>query len=247
MKIFLFDTETVGLNPLNFVYDIGWFITDQLGNVTKRRNFLITEVITDGKKMMGAYFAKKIFSFYIPALDENKIRLTSLADVQAMMYEDLRECEIVSAYNLGFDLSAMENTLDICGAGECINFDAFKKLCLWQFAASTILNTPTYHKVARANGWRTKSGNYRTTAEHTYRFLTGQNDFIESHTALDDCVIENEILKAAYAKHKKIPYDVLAPAWRIAQPPEQLEAMKTVRRMKQLDMLDPRNYLNDRG
>jgi len=61
-------------------------------------------------------------------------------------------------------------------------------------------------------------------------------------------MIENAILKAAYAKKKKIPYDVLAPAWRIAQPAEQLEAMKTFRRQGiQLDMLDEKNYLNDRG
>jgi len=186
MNIFLFDTETVGLNPRNFVYDIGWVVTDSAGMITKKRNFLIEEVITDGKKMMGAFFAKKIFSFYVPALDANKIRLSSLADVQAMMYEDLRACEIVSAYNLGFDLSAMENTLDICGAGESIDFSVFKKLCLWQFACSAILNTPSYHKTARANGWRSKAGNYKTTAEHTYIFLTGEHDFVESHTAIDD-------------------------------------------------------------
>ena len=54
MNIFLFDTETVGLNPRNFVYDIAWVITDRFGNISKRRNFLIEEVITDGQKMMSA-------------------------------------------------------------------------------------------------------------------------------------------------------------------------------------------------
>ena len=53
------DTETVGLKPVNFVYDFGYVIATRK-EILLQRSFLITEIITDAKKMMGAYFAKKI-------------------------------------------------------------------------------------------------------------------------------------------------------------------------------------------
>lgn len=226
-KIFLLDTETVGLPPRNFIYDIGWLVTDRYGNISKRRNFLIKDVITDGKKMMGAFFARKIFSFYIPALDSGTIKLFDLSDVQAIMYDDLRHCKTIAAYNLGFDLSALKNTVDICNNQEDLYLDDYKNLCLWSFACRALLPFRTYRKLADAKGWKSKAGNYKTTAEHTYRYITGQTDFIESHTAMDDCIIENEIMKRCFARKKTIPYNMVNCApWRWVQTPEQLATMR---------------------
>ena len=239
-NIFVFDTETVGLPPRNFVYDMGWIVTDRKGNIQKKRNFLIEEVITDGKKMMGAFFAKKIFSYYIPALDSGKINLISLNDMQDIMYDDLTECQTVAAYNVGFDLSALHNTVDICNGQQEILFGDFDILCLWNFACEALLSTPTYWKAASTHGWQSRAGNFTTTAESTYRFITGDPKFVESHTALDDCMIENEILKACFAKKKTIPYNKYNNSpWRKAQPPEQLEAMRLIRRLKQLELFEP--------
>ena len=41
------------------------------------------------------------------------------------------------------------------------------------------------------------------TAEVCYRFLTGDTSFVEEHTALADCEIEMEILKAIWNTHRK--------------------------------------------
>ena len=44
------------------------------------------------------------------------------------------------------------------------------------------------------NDWITASGKYyKTSAETCYRFFKGNDDFIESHTAIDDTEIESEI------------------------------------------------------
>ena len=40
------------------------------------------------------------------------------------------------------------------------------------------------------------------TAEICYRFVSGDNSFIEEHTALADTEIEAEILRAVWATHK---------------------------------------------
>jgi hypothetical protein len=239
-NIFLFDTETVGLFPRNFVYDIGWVVTDRLGNITKKRNFLIKEVVTDGSKMMSAFFAKKVFSWYIPALDSGKIGIIGLDDMQQIMYNDLQTCSTVAAYNVGFDLSALRNTIDVCGGQTEILFDDFDILCLWNFACEVLLSTPAYWKAASAHGWQSRAGNFTTTAESTYRFIMDNPKFVEAHTALDDCMIENEILKACMAKRQTIPYNKYNNSpWRKAQTPQQLENMRLVRRLKQGELFEP--------
>jgi hypothetical protein len=42
------------------------------------------------------------------------------------------------------------------------------------------------------------------TAEILYRFITGNNDFVESHTAFEDTEIEREIVLKAYRTHYKM-------------------------------------------
>ena len=46
---------------------------------------------------------------------------------------------------------------------------------------------------------------FKTTAESTYRYLSRNSDFIESHTALDDAWIESLILQKLLRKGKVQP------------------------------------------
>lgn len=65
---------------------------------------------------------------------------------------------------------------------------------LWGLSCEYILNDDEYRHTAWANNWFTESGKYyKTSAEVTYRFITGQYDFDEAHTAIDDADIESEI------------------------------------------------------
>ena len=44
------------------------------------------------------------------------------------------------------------------------------------------------------HNWQTASGKYfKTSAETAYRFLSGNTDFDEAHTAIDDCDIESQL------------------------------------------------------
>ena len=43
-------------------------------------------------------------------------------------------------------------------------------------------------------GYFTESGNYSTTAETLYRYISGNTEFVEEHTALADSLIECDIL-----------------------------------------------------
>jgi hypothetical protein len=53
------------------------------------------------------------------------------------------------------------------------------------------------------NGWQTESGKYfKTSAETAYRFVTGNLDFDEAHTAIDDADIESELFAMIVKKAK---------------------------------------------
>lgn len=218
------DTETVGLKPVNFVYDFGYVIATRK-EIKLERSFLVEEIITDARKMMGAYFAKKIFTHYIPTLDAGLIHLFSWADVVKQLRADMEEYQIdvFCAYNLPFDMGAIAATNDLlANGGKVLNYKP-DLLDLYYFATTGALNSRLYHDLCAQqengdNTWISKANNVRTTAEKAYAFLTGQIDFVESHTALEDAQIETEILHALLKRKTPIPYNRLVPmAWQQAQ------------------------------
>lgn len=75
---------------------------------------------------------------------------------------------------------------------------------LWGMSCEHLLNNDEYKTMCHDNGWTTASGKYyKTSAETTYRFMTGNTDFDEAHTALDDAIIESEIFAQIVKKSIK--------------------------------------------
>ena len=65
---------------------------------------------------------------------------------------------------------------------------------VWGLSCKYILDNDEYREMCINNDWITASGKYyKTSAETCYRFFKGNNDFAESHTAIDDTEIESEI------------------------------------------------------
>lgn len=74
---------------------------------------------------------------------------------------------------------------------------------IWGLACKTILNTDEYRQMCIDNKWATASGKYfKTSAETAFRFVTGQLDFDEAHTAVDDAIIETELFALIVKKSK---------------------------------------------
>ena len=71
-------------------------------------------------------------------------------------------------------------------------------------ACDVIAKMPTYKRFCEENGYLTKNGQCRLTAEIIYRFIKKDNDFVESHTGLEDVLIEKDILAYCYKQHKKM-------------------------------------------
>lgn len=221
------DTESTGLGRRALAFDVGYTIATRKDLILSRQ-FLIREILTDPRVMLGAMnngdwrdmMGAKLFNAYIPALDASEFRLASWQEFTRTLRDDMatHSVDVFAAYNLPFDMRALAQTqAHILGAGKVLDYRP-DLLCLWNFSASTVCQRPTYHKAAQQFGWISDAGNVRTNAEKVYAYLTGNFDFIEKHTALDDALIETEILQRLLAAKKPIPYNELDHgAWRKAQ------------------------------
>lgn len=215
-NILVLDTETCDLQ--GWVYDVGYVITNKRGDVLDTFNALVEEVFTDAEKMMGAFYARKLFTHYAPMLDRGDVRIMPWQSIVDRLRADFNAYDInlVSAYNLGFDMRVMRQTNDLFGDGKPVLPAKPELLDIWQFACEAKLNTRTYKKLAHEMGWVSAAGNIRTGAEYAYRFCAGDWGFIESHTALDDALIETRILASCYAAKKRVPYGIFNKApWRL--------------------------------
>ena len=103
------------------------------------------------------------------------------------------------AHNSGFDFNKTF-------VADCI--EGLEFIDTWQAFFETIGKYRKYNKFCCENGFVTKSGNIQMTAEICYRFISGDLSFVEEHTALADCEIEAEILRAVWNTHRKFTRNV---------------------------------------
>ena len=214
--ILTLDTETADLT--GNVYDIAFVVHEKNGTILETYNALVDEIFTDAKKMMGAYYASKLFTHYSKMLADSRIGFASWGEIVAQIQRAINEHGVttIAAYNLGFDRRVMRNTHKALGYDGAICPSGLQQLDIWQFACETKLSQATYKKLALDSGWVSSAGNIKTGAEYAYRFCSGDFGFIEDHTALSDALIEVEILAACFATKKKIPYNIVNGApWRI--------------------------------
>ena len=75
-----------------------------------------------------------------------------------------------------------------------------------KMAVEVVATMPTYKRFCEENGYMTKHKTPRpqVKAEIIFRYITGNYDFEESHTGLEDVLIEKEILAYCFRKHKKM-------------------------------------------
>lgn len=215
----ILDTETSTLD--GDVYDIGWTIATRKGEILAARNWLVLENFTDPQKMMGAFYAKKLFSHYAPMLQAGTITMAPWLDIMTALLADMAAWDVstVCAYNAGFDLRVIDSThYDLTGE-DWLGFDDCEILDIWQFACETKLRQKSFAKIARQLGWVSPAGNIKTGAEFAYRFCSGDHGFIEDHTALSDAIIETAILAECYRQKKRIPYGIFnGQPWRLVNP-----------------------------
>ena len=203
------DKDFEGVCPYNmFVYDVGYAVVDKRGNVYLTRSFVNADVYLAEKELMkSAYYAHKM-PLYEADMQAGKRNLASMYTIRKVLLQDMHEYNVkeVYAHNMRFDYGALNNTQRYITKSKYRYFFPYGvEICdTLRMARDVLGNMPTYKRFCEENGYLTKTGHARMTAEIIYRFISGENDFKESHTGLEDVMIEKDILAYCFRQHKKM-------------------------------------------
>lgn len=205
-----FDVETAGEIWAPLIYDIGWVVTSPQGKILKKQRFIIKEIFETQSLIESAYYYDKVEKHY---KDLKHITVEFMTMLNAFR-EDFEKFNIgrVLAYNLMFDIRALVNsynrilatgkkrlaykgntTLDYKKSFRIIMKGDYKFLDIWGLVCETVMLKPDYQNFILDNGYVTEKGNYITNAETCYKFMFGNEYYVEEHTGLADALDEQMI------------------------------------------------------
>lgn len=203
------DRSCTQVNPWNmFVYDLGWAVVDKRGKVYAQRSFVNKDIFLDESDLMkSAYYANKLPQYWADIKSGKRI-LSSFYFIRKTLKEDIEFWGVteVYAHYMQFDYGALTNTQRWLTKSKYRYFFPHNvEICdTLKMARQVIGQMPTYQRFCQENGYMTQGGQCRFTAEILYKFITKDLNFKESHTGLEDVLIEKEILAYCYKQHKKM-------------------------------------------
>lgn len=216
--IIVLDTETCpldrdfdGVSPWNmFVYDIGWAVVDKKGNVYETKSYVNRDIFFEEKLLMdSSYYADKLPQYY-DDIRSGKRKVATWFRIKKDLADTMKRynTNIVCAHNARFDDGATKNTERWLTKSKYRYFLPYGTE-IWdtmKMANDVVAKTPTYRQFCFDNGFVTshKTPRPQVKAETLYRYITQDLDFEESHTGLEDVLIEKEILAYCFRKHKKM-------------------------------------------
>ena len=215
------DIETANHADDALAYDIGIAIIDRFGNVYAKFSFVCYDIFELEKELMtSAYYARKIPEYY-EGIESGERVVATLYEIRKVIHELCKEYDVkaIMAYNAYFDTTGSNRTLRYVTKSKYRYFFPYgiPVHCIWHMACQTICSQKKYYKFCIENGFVSKSGNIKTSAEAVYAFLTNNPDFEEEHKGLEDVLIEAEIFAECVKKKKKMNRNINRACWRIPQ------------------------------
>lgn len=221
--IMVLDTETANGLVANdkldlscsLVYDIGFTVIDKKGKIYYQKSMAIRDIFCGMADVMkSAYYAEKIPKYW-EDIKAGKRELVSFMWARKIVLDVMKKYNIqtVSAHNARFDVNALNNTIRYLTKSEKRYFFPYGTE-IWDTlkgANNTICKQKGYIHFCERNGYMTKHNKprVRATAEILYRYISGNNNFIEEHQGLDDTTIEAKILTQILRQHSKKEYIML--------------------------------------
>ena len=195
MNICVFDTETTSLDK-PFCYNIGYVIINtDIWEELCRRSYVVEQVWHNLPLFSTAYYAEKR-PLYVAAMRAHNTIMDKFGYICRQMTRDFKQYDvnIAFAYNSGFDERVFEFN---CDWFKCNNpFDTVEIKDIRGFAHYFLVDD-NYKRFCEKYELFTETGNYSTTAEVMYGYISQNTEFVEAHTALEDSIIEAEILRAS--------------------------------------------------
>lgn len=200
------DTETANGLDDSLVYDFGYAIVDKQGNVYVSRSYLISDIFCEERELMqSAYYANKI-PMYLEDIKAGTRKIISFKYARQIFLQDCKRfnCTTVCMHNSWFDLNALNTTQRFLTGSKYRYFFPYG-FEIWdtlRMAGDVMCKMPTYHKFCIEHDFCLPNGAPRKTAEILYRFIINDPEYVESHTGLEDVMIEKEILAYCIKQHK---------------------------------------------
>lgn len=212
----MIDTETANTHDIEgsldmsdvLPYDIGFAVIDSHGRVYEKFSFVNSDIFYhEAELMKSAYYAKKIPQYLNDILNGDR-EVANTYEIRKALVDKINEydCKFICAHNARFDCRALNNIQRWTTKSKYRYFIPYG-IEWWdtlKMARSVLGTMPTYRRFCEENGYITKNGQLRFTAEIIYRYISKNNDFVESHTGLEDVEIEAQILAYCVRQHKKM-------------------------------------------
>lgn len=213
MKHYLMTIDTETANSLDdaLVYDLGLAIHTEEGEVVHTESLVIADIFLNKEIMASAYFAEKIPSYWND-IHAGVRKVVTFNHAQKIVKSLIKRynVKVVIAHNAYFDYNALNTTLRYLTKSKKRFFLPWG-VTIWdslRMAKTTLGRDKNYKEWCVKNDYLTeKFKKPKMTAEILYRYLTGNDEFMEEHTGLADVMIEKEItayfLKRDHSSMKK--------------------------------------------
>ena len=207
MKALIIDTETTGTIDDPICYDIGFAVIDENGTTYEKGSFVVADVFLDDELMSDAYFKEKIPQYWEDIKNGSR-QLRKFSSINFIIRKIMTEQNIttVIAHNARFDYRSTNLTKRYITSSKYRYFFPYGTE-IWdtlKMSREILKDDEEYRKFCVENNFVTSRNQNRYTAEIIYRFLTNDLQFIESHTALEDVMIEKEIFAYCVQKNPSI-------------------------------------------
>lgn len=210
----MLDTETANSLEDPLCYDIGGAIIDRKGNIYEQFSFVVYEVFCLDRALFNtAYYAEKRPNYEMQ-ISTGQRKIVSIWTARRAV-KDLCEkwnVKAIIAHNARFDYSSTTKSMRYITKSKCRFFLPYG-IPIWdtmKMADDTICKQKSYQNWCKANGFCQKNGRVRRTAEILYKYISGNIDFEEDHTGLEDCKIEAQIFAHCMRQHKKMRREAFA-------------------------------------
>ena len=203
------DTETTNSLDDPFCYDIGWAVVDASGAVYATYSYVVADIFLDSQLMESAYFASKIPTYW-EQIKSGERTLAKFSTIRKIFRQCAKQYGVTKffAHNMGFDYRSTNYTQRFLTSSKSRYFFPYgAEICdTLKMARQVLKNDEAYDNFCYNNQYLTKKGCKRYTAEIIYRFISHNNQFVESHTGLEDVLIEKEILSYCFQKMENVEY-----------------------------------------
>ena len=202
-KYIMLDTETTNSLDDPICYDVGFAVVDKEGAIYETHSFVVAEVFLNEELMASAYFIEKVPQYW-EDIKKGTRKLAKFNTIRKVLAETMKKynTNIVIAHNARFDYRSTAKTQRYLTKSKYRYFLPYGTE-IWdtlKMAREVLKNDVDYDNFCYNNNYVTKRGCKRFTAEILYRFFTGDNDFVESHTGLEDVTIEKVIFAECMAR-----------------------------------------------